>query len=48
MKKLRIASLMAVFVFLVISASAQKKYTLRVNPDSGKKNITKSCDDNGY
>ena len=37
MKKLRIASLMAVFVFLVISASAQKKYTLRVNPDSGKK-----------
>ncbi len=47
MKKLRIASLMAVFAFLVISASAQKKYTLRVNPDSGK-NITKSCDDHGY
>ncbi|WP_312340050.1 DUF6263 family protein [Sphingobacterium sp.] len=37
MKKLRIASLMAVFAFLAISASAQKTYTLRVNPDSGKK-----------
>lgn len=37
MKKLRITSLIAVFAFLVMSASAQKTYTLRVNPEAGKK-----------
>ncbi|MDR6734062.1 MULTISPECIES: DUF6263 family protein [unclassified Sphingobacterium] len=37
MKKLRITSLIAVFAFFVLAASAQKKYTLRVNPDAGKK-----------
>lgn len=47
MKKLKILSLIAVFGFIITSASAQKKYTLRVNPEQGKKlsqNITMAMD----
>lgn len=52
MRKLHLISCLAVLVFIITSVSAQEQYTLRVNPDEGKKisqtiNMTMDIDAEG-